>query len=84
MRDDIKVFTRIIASKDNDFGYNALTNEFGSMTKMGIVDPVKVTRSALQNASSVAMMVLTTEGLVTSLPEKEDKISQMPAGMGDY
>ncbi len=82
--DGLAVLKKVEASKDFDFGYNALTGEFGSMVKMGIVDPVKVTRSALQNASSVAMMVLTTEGLVTSLPEKEDKISQMPAGMGDY
>ena len=53
------------------------TNEYGSMTKYGILDPLKVTRSALVNAASVAMMVLTTEGLVTDIPE-EDKTPQMP------
>jgi chaperonin GroEL len=68
-----------LASKDNDYGYNALTGEYGSMTKFGVLDPVKVTRSALQNAASVAMMVLTTEGLVTDIPE-EKKEPQMPAG----
>ncbi len=84
--DDVKVFTKILASKDNDFGFDALTGEFGSMTKMGIIDPVKVTRSALQNAASVAMMVLTTEGLVTDIPEPKKDMPPMPqGGMGmDY
>lgn len=79
------VLKKVLASKDADFGYNALTGEFGSMTKMGIVDPVKVSRNALQNAASVAMMVLTTEGLVTDIPE-EKKEPAMPQGMGgmDY
>ncbi len=84
--DDDIVLKKVLASKDKDFGYNALTSEFGSMTKFGVLDPVKVTRSALQNASSVAMMVLTTEGLVTDIPE-EKKEPTMPApGMGgmDY
>ncbi|MEK7550514.1 MAG: chaperonin GroEL [Patescibacteria group bacterium] len=84
--DEVAVLKKVLASKDNDFGYNALTSQFGSMTKMGIVDPVKVTRSALQNAASVAMMVLTTEGLVTDLPTKEKEAASMPqGGMGmDY
>ena len=50
-------------------GYNALTGEYGDMLSMGIVDPVKVTRSALQNAASVASMVLTTESVVADKPE---------------
>ncbi len=57
-------------SKIDDFGFNAMTLEFGSMIAAGIVDPAKVTRSAVQNAASVGMMVLTTEALVTDLPEK--------------
>ena len=61
------------------FGYDALKGEFGSMTDKGIIDPTKVTRSALQNASSVAAMVLTTESLVTDIPEPEPP---MPAGGG--
>ena len=52
------------------------------MFSEGIMDPVKVTRSALQNAASVAAMVLTTECLITDLPEKEDKAPAMPAGGG--
>ena len=74
-----EVLKKVLGSSDKDFGYNALTSEFGSLSKMGIIDPVKVTRSALQNASSVAMMVLTTEGLVTDIPEPK-VAPQMPAG----
>lgn len=77
--DGEEVLKKILAKNEPDYGFNALTGEFGSMTKMGVIDPVKVTRSALQNAASVAMMVLTTEGLVTDIPE-EKKESQMPAG----
>ncbi|HET7099184.1 MAG TPA: chaperonin GroEL [Patescibacteria group bacterium] len=83
--DEEEVLKTVLSSKDKDFGYNALTGEFGSMIKFGIVDPVKVTRSALQNASSVAMMVLTTEGLVTDIPEPKTPAPQMPMGGGmDY
>jgi chaperonin GroEL len=56
-----------------------MTGEFGSMIKAGIVDPAKVTRSAVQNAASVGMMMLTTEALVTDLPEEK---SSMPGAGG--
>ncbi|MBI4157254.1 chaperonin GroEL [Candidatus Woesebacteria bacterium] len=82
--DGAEVLKKVLASKDVDFGYNALTGEFGSMTKFGILDPVKVSRSALQNAASVAMMVLTTEGLVTDLPEEKKEAPAMPHGGMDY
>jgi chaperonin GroEL len=78
--DDGYVIRKVMDKKDGDYGYNALTGQFGSMSKFGIIDPLKVTRSALQNAASVAMMVLTTEGLITDLPEKEDKMPPMPGG----
>jgi len=52
-------------------GYDALRNEFVDMVERGIIDPLKVTRSALENAASVATMILTTETLVTEVPEKE-------------
>jgi chaperonin GroEL len=71
-----------IRSQPKGFGYNVLTGEYVDMIKDGIIDPAKVTRTALQNAVSVAMMILTTEGLVTDLPEKEDKTPPMPGGMG--
>ena len=86
--DDGWVLRKVEDEKNGDFGFNALTGEFGSMTKFGILDPLKVTRSALQNAASVAMMVLTTEGLVADLPEeKNPPVGGMPpGGMGgmDY
>ncbi len=63
-------------------GYNALTEEYVDMISSGIVDPVKVTRSALQNAASVASMVLTTESLVTDIPEPPAAAPAMDPGMG--
>lgn len=65
-------------------GYNALTGEFIDMVNAGIIDPAKVTRSALQNAASIAAMLLTTECLVTEIPEKEKPMPQMPPGGMDY
>ena len=68
-----------------DFGFNAMTMEFGSMISAGIIDPVKVTRSAVQNAVSVGMMILTTEALITDIkePEKSGPAGGgMPGGMG--
>ncbi|MGH2476322.1 MAG: TCP-1/cpn60 chaperonin family protein, partial [Candidatus Limnocylindrales bacterium] len=55
-------------------GYDALNGEYGDLFKKGIVDAAKVTRSALQNAASIAAMVLTTETLITDLPEKKDAV----------
>lgn len=80
--DDGFVVRTILENKGKSaYGFNALTGKFGDMLAMGILDPVKVTRSALQNAASVAMMVLTTEGLVTDIPEKKETPA-MPGGMG--
>lgn len=71
--DDGYVVRKILEGKNKkDYGFNVLSGEFGSMYEFGILDPVKVTRSAVKNSASVAMMVLTTEGLVTDLPEKEE------------
>ncbi|HXG29923.1 MAG TPA: chaperonin GroEL [Nevskiales bacterium] len=74
-----------VASEKGNFGYNAATGEFGDMVKMGILDPTKVTRSALQNAASIAGLMLTTEAMVAELPKKEE--APMPGGgmggMGD-
>ena len=53
------------------YGYDVLTDRYVDMVESGIIDPAKVTRSALQNAASVAAMILTTEALITDLPEKE-------------
>ncbi|HBL51706.1 MAG: chaperonin GroL [Candidatus Blackburnbacteria bacterium RIFCSPHIGHO2_02_FULL_39_13] len=82
--DDGYVLRQVEASKDVNYGYNVVTKEFGSMIENGILDPAKVTRSALQNAASVASMVLTTEGLVADIPEEKKEIPGghgMPGGM---
>jgi chaperonin GroEL len=66
--------------RGNNEGFNALTDEFVDMIKAGIVDPTKVTRSALENAASVAGMLLTTKAVVYELPEKKEKLaSEMPS-----
>jgi chaperonin GroEL len=69
---------------DKSLGYNVLTGEYGSMIEQGIIDPVKVTRSAVQNAVSIAGMILTTEALITDLPEEKGAPAGggMPGGMG--
>jgi len=64
------------------YGYNAATGEYGDMIDMGILDPTKVTRLALQNAASVAGLLLTTEVMVAEAPKKEHEHAPMPGGMG--
>lgn len=75
---------REVAKATGNNGFNALTGEFEDLVKAGVIDPVKVTRSAVQNAASVAMMILTTEALVTDLPDKNPPAGGpggMPGGM---
>jgi chaperonin GroEL len=67
---------------DPTYGYNVLTGEFGSMLEQGVLDPVKVTRSAVQNAVSIAGLLLTTEALVTDIPEEKAAAPAMPGGGG--
>ncbi len=74
--DDGWVVRQVLDNKSQSYGFNSATLEFGDMLKMGVLDPVKVTRHALQNAASVASMVLTTECLVTDVKEKD----KAPAG----
>jgi len=69
-----------VFSGDDNFGWNALTDEYVDMVKSGIIDPTKVVRSALQNAASVAGLLLTTEAVVAELPQEKE--SAMPAGAG--
>jgi len=75
------VVGRIRESKDNNFGYNAQTNKFEDLVKAGVIDPTKVTRTALQNAGSISSLMLTTEALVAEIPE-EKKEPAMPHGGG--
>ena len=79
------ILKNVDKSREDDYGFNVMTMEYGSMIKAGIIDPAKVTRSAVQNAVSVGMMVLTTEALVTDIPEekKDMPTGGMPGGM-DY
>ena len=71
---------RRCSSEGGPIGYNVMTEAYEDMLKSGIIDPAKVTRSAVQNAASIAAMILTTEALVTDIPEPQ---SAMPAGGGD-
>ena len=77
--------TKEVEKASGNVGLNALSGKFEDLVTAGVIDPVKVARTALQNASSVAMMILTTEALITDLPEKEKPMPAMPpGGMGDY
>lgn len=72
-------------AKEQNVGLDALDGQFKDLVVAGIIDPFKVARSALQNAASVAMMILTTEALITDIPEKEKSMPAMPpGGMGEY
>ena len=74
------VVAKVLEGKGN-FGYNAATGEYGDMIEMGVLDPTKVTRTALQNAASVAGLMLTTEAMVAEVPEDKPAANPM-AGMG--
>jgi chaperonin GroEL len=80
--EDGSVVLNKVREGDGNYGYNAATGEYGDLIKMGILDPTKVTRLALQNASSVSGLLLTTEVMVAELPRKEEKGPGMP-DMGD-
>jgi len=77
---DGSVIIEEIRRKEKGVGYDAALDRYVDMIKAGIIDPLKVTRSALQNATSVAAMILTTEAVVTDLPEKKEAMPQMPGG----
>jgi chaperonin GroEL len=78
------VIAEKVKEKDFSIGYNAATNEYVNMLEAGIVDPAKVTRSALQNAASIAAMVLTTECIVVDKPEPKDGAPSGGGGGGDF
>jgi chaperonin GroEL len=68
-----------VKESNMNFGYDVLTEQYVDMVEGGVIDPAKVTRGALENAASIAAMILTTEALITDIPEKEP---EMPAGAG--
>ena len=73
---------RRMSKEKRYWGFDVISGEYVDMIKAGIIDPVKVTRGALQNASSIAGMILTTEALVTDIPEKKEAPAMPPGGMG--
>jgi chaperonin GroEL len=73
------VVAKVLESKEQHFGYNAQTSKFEDLVKAGVIDPTKVTRTALQNAASIAALLLTTEALICEIPEPK---SAAPAGGG--
>ncbi len=75
------VVERVRNDKNDNFGFNAATEDYEDLVKAGVIDPAKVTRTALQNASSIAGLMLTTEAMVSEIPEDE-KAPPMPGGMG--
>ena len=75
---DASVVLNQVSEGEGDYGFNAATSEYGDMVAMGIIDPTKVTRFALQNASSVAGLLLTTEAMVSELPKDETPSAPMP------
>ncbi|MBT0877776.1 chaperonin GroEL, partial [Campylobacter coli] len=74
------VIVEKLKEQEPGIGYNAATDEWVDMVKEGIVDPTKVTRSALQNAASVSALLLTTEAVVADKPEPKEAAPQMPQG----
>ena len=74
------VVGKILENKSETFGYNTANGQYGDLIALGIVDPVKVVRSALQNAASVAGLLITTEAMIAELPKKEAPMPAMPGG----
>jgi len=79
------VLGKVLESKEANFGYNAFANEYEDLVKAGVLDPTKVVRTALQNAGSIASLMLTTEALVAEIPEKKEAPAAPGhgGGMGD-
>jgi chaperonin GroEL len=81
--DEASVILNKVKEGSGNFGYNAASGEFGDMIAMGILDPAKVARTALENAASVAALMLTTECMITDIPEDKPAAPAMPdGGMG--
>ena len=80
--EEASVVVNEVKSGTGNYGYNAASGEYGDMLEMGILDPAKVARSALENAASVAGLMLTTEVMITDLPQGDDGMAGMGAGGG--
>jgi len=78
------VAQKVMESKQKNFGYDALRKEYGDMVEFGVIVPTKVERIALQNGASIASLLLTTDAIVSEIPEKKEKMPAMPPGGGMY
>lgn len=78
------VAQKVIESSEQNFGYNALTKEYGDMISFGVIVPTKVERTALQNGASIASLLLTTDAVVSEIPEKKEAPAMPPHGGGMY
>jgi chaperonin GroEL len=78
------IVEKVRASKEANFGFNAQTDEYEDMVKAGVIDPAKVTRTALQNAASIAALMLTTEATISEIPEEKKAPAGPPAGHEDF
>ena len=81
--DEPSVVVNTVAQGEGNFGYNAQTGEYGDLVEMGVLDPTKVTRTALQNAASVASLILTTDCMVADIPQDDKPMPAGMEGMGD-
>ncbi|MBP2281554.1 chaperonin GroEL [Psychrobacter sp. PL15] len=80
--EEASVVVNEVKNGTGNYGYNAATGQYGDMLEMGILDPAKVARSALENAASIAGLMLTTEAMITDLPESDDGMASMGGGGG--
>jgi chaperonin GroEL len=78
------VAQKVIESGEKNFGYDVIRREYGDMVKFGVIVPTKVERTALQNGASIASLLLTTDAVVSEIPEKKEKAPAMPPGGGMY
>jgi chaperonin GroEL len=76
------VVANVRKEKNENYGFNAATEEYEDLVKAGVIDPTKVARTALQNAASIAGLMLTTEAMISELPEEKPDVPAMPGGMG--
>jgi chaperonin GroEL len=80
--DPADVIVNEIASKSGNYGYNAATGAYGDMVEQGVIDPTKVTKTALINAASIAGLILTTDCSIAQIPQKEQPANPGMGGMG--
>ena len=81
--DGAVVAGKVLENKDVKFGFDAQNDKYTDLVKAGVIDPAKVVRAALQDAASVAGLLITTEAMVAEIPQKQEMPAMPPGGMGD-